>query len=222
MPSAQPLQGAPTVQRDWTTWRLSRNRFGMAGLGSLRGDTAAAQARVAFPRRLLMRRLLPNLIAVAWLFLALPATWAAAQGTTVTHEGMAVQVNQPSGWTAAAGSERAIFNFVHEDSQSRMEVIGVELITSDVADVFFSTFHDALRDADFRAGESEGQVYGANAGLETRYTFQYAGVSLTVRVFEFVRRDVAWIFVSYAESSFDDELMPLFRELVASFAHMDR
>lgn len=156
------------------------------------------------------------------LALSLSATsFAAAEdagsGEVVSNERFAIDLQRPGGWAEAGGSERSLFNFIHEPTQSRIEVIATELITSDVASVFFDTFHETLRASEFQNPESEERTFGSIAGTLTRYTLNHAGVNLKVQVFQFERQDVAWLFVLYAEESQEAELSPSFSQMIASF-----
>ena len=101
----------------------------------------------------------------------------------VSNDEFSVSVTRPAEWTDVDGNDRAVFNFKHEESHSQIEVIGTRLMTEDVADVFFETFHETLRNSEFlMVGTPSDASYGEHAGTETTYTFTHSGVTLKVAV----------------------------------------
>lgn len=147
------------------------------------------------------------------LTLTLCAATAYAQNT-VTDEELGVSTTLPDTWTQVEGNERAVFNFKHEESHSQIEVIRTELMTADVADVFFETFHETLTGSDFTVSGTEDKTYGEYAGTETIYEFTHSGVTLKVAVFQFVQETTAWLVVSYIQGDVFDSFSPAYQSVV--------
>lgn len=164
-----------------------------------------------------MKSLRTILLALAMLTLSVPVAGFAAASETVQNERFGIELERPSEWVDSGGSDRALFTFLHEPSQSRIEVIGTELITADVAGIFYEAFHEVLRASGFESTGSEDRDYNNNAGQLSSYSFNHAGVTLSVKVFQFERQDVAWLMVLYAEESQIEALEPVFGQLIASF-----
>ncbi len=159
-------------------------------------------------------------LAIALLFVALSATGAWAQ-QTLENSDLNVQVDMPAGWSVIEGNDRAVFNFKHDESHSQVEIIATELLTQDVADVFFDTFHETLTTSDFtQSGREEGKAYGTHSGTETIYEFTHSGVTLKVVVYQFVTDATAWLVVAYVQADNFDEYMPTYAQVVASLSPM--
>jgi hypothetical protein len=155
---------------------------------------------------------------VASLFVALLLAGPAAHaqdGNVVSNDTFNVTSPVPEGWTVNEENERATFNFEHEASSSQIEVIGTELVTADVADVFFNTFHDTLTSAEFLQRGREDKQVGAYSGTETIYSFTHSGVTLKVVVFQFVRDTTAWLAVGYMQEDVFDEHAESYRAVLA-------
>lgn len=133
---------------------------------------------------------------------------------TVSAEEFGVTVAVPTGWEVVEEDDRAVFNFRHED-HSQIEVIGNQLMTADVADVFFTHFHDTLQSSDFVQVGREDKQIGEFSGTETIYTFEHTGVSLKVSVFQFVRDTTAWLAVGYMQAEVFDAHSEEFRGVVS-------
>jgi len=151
--------------------------------------------------------------ALAVLLLASPAF---AQ-ETLTDEEFGATITVPTGWETVAEDDRSAFNFKHED-HSQIEVIGNELMTADVSDVFFTHFHDTLQSSDFQQVGREDKSYGDYTGTETIYRFEHSGVALKVAVFEFVRESTIWLAVGYMQEEVFDTHAEEFRGVVSSLA----
>jgi hypothetical protein len=124
----------------------------------------------------------------------------------VSDESFGVTTQVPEGWEQVSGNERAVFNFKEQESQSQIEVIGTRLMTSDVADVFFDTFHETLQNSGFTRDSTEEDVtIGDYTGTKSMYTFTHTGVTLEVPVFQFVEDNVAWLVVGYIQQDVADE-----------------
>ena len=135
----------------------------------------------------------------------------------VTDEEFGVSITVPASWQLVEDEDRAVFNLKHED-HSQIEVIGNELMTADVGDVFFTHFHDTLQSSDFVQVGREDKQIGEFSGAETIYRFEHGGVTLKVTVFQFVRDTTAWIAVGYMEEGVYDAHATEFRSLVESLA----
>lgn len=159
-----------------------------------------------------MKHLALPLLAIALLF-ASPAL--AQDDTRVEDETFNVSAPVPEGWESNEDNERATFNFLEEQSNSQIEVIGTELVTADVADVFFDTFHDTLTSAEFLERGREDKTIGAFSGTETIYAFTHTGVTLKVAVFQFVRNTTAWLVVGYMQEDVFDEQSASYAEVIS-------
>ena len=99
---------------------------------------------------------------------------------TVKNGDLKVAIDRPAGWSDADGNDRAVFMFKKDGGHSQIEVIATQLMTSDVAGVFFDTFHETLGASEFtRAGREEKKI-GNLSGTETVYGFAHAGVAMKV------------------------------------------
>lgn len=132
-----------------------------------------------------------------------------------TDEEFGVTVTVPASWQLVDDEDRAVFNVKHED-HSQIEVIGNELMTPDVAEVFFTHFHDTLQSSDFVQVGREDKQIGEFSGSETIYRFEHSGVTLKVTVFQFIRDTTAWIAVGYMQEDVFDAHAAEFRGLVES------
>lgn len=156
------------------------------------------------------------------LILSLLALPAFAQdgdtGASVTDDTFNVTAPVPAEWTVNEDNDRAVFNFVHDASHSQIEVIGTELVTAEVADVFFDTFHETLVSSEFLQRGREAKSVGDYSGTETIYTFTHSGVTLKVAVFQFVRDTTAWIAVGYMQEDLFDEQSVAYRDVIAQLS----
>lgn len=151
---------------------------------------------------------------------ALCASTALAQ-QTLEDADLNVQIDMPADWSVVEGNDRAVFNFKHEESHSQIEIIATELLTQDVADVFFETFHETLTTSDFtQSGREEGKAYGTHSGTETIYEFTHSGVTLKIAVYQFVTESTAWLVVAYVQADNFDEYMSTYAQVVESLRPM--
>ena len=157
--------------------------------------------------------------ALMFLLLAAPAFAQDGEaGATVTDETFNVTAPVPADWTVNEDNDRAVFNFVNDASHSQIEVIGTELVTAEVADVFFDTFHETLVSSEFLQLGREDKSVGDYSGTETIYGFSHSGVTLKVAVFQFVRDTTAWIAVGYMQEDLFDEQSATYRELIGQLS----
>jgi hypothetical protein len=144
---------------------------------------------------------------------------AFAQDNTLTNDRFSVSFTVPEGWGSVDGNERAIFNVKHEESQSQIEVIATELMSADVSEVFYDTFHETLVQSNFTrddAATSPEESIGTHIGSQTQYTFDYAGVVLRVVIFQFTEGNNAYLIVGYIKDDEFDTHFTAFREAVGS------
>jgi hypothetical protein len=141
------------------------------------------------------------------------STGAYAQ-TPVTNEAFNITAQLPESWTQLDGADRAVFNFKHDESHSQIEIIGTQLLTPDVASVFFDTFHSTLTSSEFVQSGREQKTYGDYTGTETIYAFTHSGVTLKVAVFEFVRETTAWLVVGYIQEDRFDQYAPTYQTVI--------
>lgn len=149
------------------------------------------------------------------LALTLLAGTAFAQ-SVVTNTEFNATAQVPAGWTQGESNDRAAFFFRHEESHSQIEVIATELMTADVADTFFQTFHETLTSSEFAVIGSEERSFGEHTGLETVYSFSHSGVTLKVAVFQFVKESNAWLVIGYMPADEYDTYAPAYQAVVGS------
>lgn len=172
--------------------------------------SALPDASLCYGVFMLLRRL--TIATVLGLTLLSGQAWA----ETVKNDDLKVSMDRPTGWSNAEGNDRAVFMFKRDGGHSQLEVIATQLMTSDVAGVFFDTFHETLGASDFtRAGREEKKI-GNLSGTETVYTFAHAGVNLKVFVFQFVKDTSAFVVVSYMEADKADALFADYQAAIAS------
>lgn len=139
-----------------------------------------------------------------------------ASAAPVKNDDLKVSIERPNGWSDADGNDRAVFMFKRDDGHSQLEVIATQLMTSDVAGVFFDTFHETLGASEFtRAGREEKKI-GNLTGTETVYGFAHAGVNMKVYVFQFVKDTSAYVVVSYMEADKADALIADYQAAISS------
>lgn len=146
--------------------------------------------------------------------LALGTTLAFAQTQVSGANG--VQVTRPAGWDDAQGNDRATFTFREATTNSQIEIVSTPLLTADVKDVFYNTFHDALKAANFVLSTQGAKTYGTHEGNESIYTFEHSGAALTVAIFEFVAGNTAWIVVAYVGTDSFDQLRPAYEQVAST------
>lgn len=143
------------------------------------------------------------------------ATPAMAQDAKpIENEEFGVTITPPAKWEVAQGNDKAVANFKQPDSQSQIEIVGTKLMTPDVADVFFKTFHKTLKESNFEQKEQAEATYGETKGTQTSYKFAHSGVTLEVTVFEFIKGNTAWLVVGYMQETDRDKYLADFKSVV--------
>jgi hypothetical protein len=155
---------------------------------------------------------------VAGTLLAFSLFAGSAFAQTVSNAEFNASAEIPAGWQQGESNDRAAFFFRHEESHSQIEVIATELMTPEVADTFFETFHETLTSSEFSVIGSEPRTIGAHSGLETIYSFTHSGVTLKVAVFQFVQDSNAWLIVGYMPADEYDAHAPAYQSVVASIS----
>ena len=158
----------------------------------------------------LVRVVLTLLLTVA---LCVPA-FAQDAPAPVENEEFGVSVTPPDKWEVTQGNDKAVANFKHRGSQSQIEVVGTKLMTSDVADVFFKTFHKTLKESNFEETGKEETTVGEHKGTQTSYKFTHSGVTLEVVIFQFLRENTAWLVVGYMQDVEKDKYAGDFKTVV--------
>lgn len=155
------------------------------------------------------------------LFLAatMTATLGFAQEKVTSPDG--VTVTRPDKWENATGNDRGTFTFHEPETKSQIEVISTALLTPDVKDVFFSTFHEGLTSAGFTQESASEETFGERTGDLTEYSFEHSGAKLSVSVFQFMMGNNAWLVVSYAGEDAADTVRKSFEEVVSSLKIQD-
>ncbi len=138
---------------------------------------------------------------------AFEPTPAAAQEETITDDDYGVEVKQPKNWEKATGNAKAVAIFTHTQTQSQIEIVPTKLMTPDVADVFFNTFHKTLVESGFAEKNKSEEKVGDFNGKRTIYEFVHSGVTLSVHVFSFVNKSTAWIVVGYMQAEKDADTL---------------
>jgi hypothetical protein len=138
-------------------------------------------------------------VAVFLLLLCCATPALAQESKPIENAEFGVTITPPEGWEVTQGNDKAVANFKHKDSQSQIEVVGTKLMTADVADVFFKTFHKTLAESNFEKKEETEATIGEIKGEQTSYKFTHSGVTLEVVIFQFVKNDVAWLVVGYMQ-----------------------
>ncbi len=145
----------------------------------------------------------------------------AVAGEPVADEEFGVQIPPPDAWEVDADDDKAVANFKHPDSQSQIQVIGTQLMSEEVSDVFFGTFHDTLVESNFEEVGSEDASFGDFEGKKTTYEFSHSGVTLEVTVFEFLRDDTAWLAIGYMQDEHADEHIADYEAVVENISFDD-
>jgi hypothetical protein len=141
---------------------------------------------------------------------------AQSQDAVMTNDQLGVSWTRPDGWTAVEGNERAVFNIRDDESQSQIELIATQLMSPDVANVFYDTFHETLTQSNFQPTATTEQDIGAHHVKLTQYRFEYAGVVLRVVIFEFTHESTAYLVVGYIKDDEFDTHYASFEEAVRS------
>ena len=136
---------------------------------------------------------------------------ASAQDDKVVNDEYKVEVFKPKEWQQSTGNEKAVAIFTHPVSQSQIEVVPTKLMTPDVANVFFSTFHKTLTESSFEQQSQAQDKIGDYEGTKTTYKFTHASVTLQVVVFQFVRESTAWLVVGYMQQTDGDKVKEAYR-----------
>ncbi len=144
------------------------------------------------------------------------ASSAMAQDTQqpIENEEFGVTITPPAKWEVTQGNDKAVASFKHKGSQSQIEVVGTKLMTPDVADVFFKTFHKTLTESNFEQASQEDTTIGDYKGKLTTYKFTHSGVTLQVVIFQFVKDSSAWLVVGYMQDSEKKDYMDDFKSVV--------
>jgi hypothetical protein len=166
------------------------------------------------PREAFMRTWLSLVVLVGWTLASGPA-WSQQQ---LTDANRGVSVTMPEGWETVSGNDRALFNFKEPTSFAQVEIIDTELVTGEVADVFFNTFHETLSGSEFSLLGREERTIGSLTGTTSIYAFTHSSVPLRVAVFQFVNQNVAWLVVGYMEESVYDDQVGAWTSVIESLA----
>lgn len=144
---------------------------------------------------------LARILMTLLLSLTISSAAFAEDAKPVENEEFGVTITPPAKWEVTQGNDKAVANFKHRGSQSQIEVVGTKLMTPDVADVFFKTFHKTLKESNFEETTSEQATIGEVEGTQTSYKFNHSGVTLEVVVFQFMRDSTAWLVVGYMQDA---------------------
>jgi hypothetical protein len=155
-------------------------------------------------------------ITVLFVAMALSTVAVAQDGKPIENAEFGVTITPPSKWEVSQGNDKAVANFKHRGSQSQIEVVGTKLMTADVADVFFSTFHKTLTESNFEQVKQEESVVGTVRGTETTYRFSHSGVTLEIVVFQFLRESTAWLVVGYMQDVEKEKYVDDFRSVISN------
>lgn len=155
------------------------------------------------------------------LLLALSISTVAVAQETVEDEELGVTVVAPDAWEINSDDAKAVANFKHSGSQSQIQVIGTQLMTAEVADTFFDTFHKTLTESNFEEVGQEETTVGDYEGTQIDYAFTHSGVTLEVVVFEFVRDQTAWLVIGYMQDEEREEHEETYRSVIENLEFSD-
>lgn len=154
---------------------------------------------------------------VTLMFALTLATPALAQDASpIENEEFGVTITPPAKWEVAQGNDKAVANFKHRDSQSQIEVVGTKLMTPDVADVFYKTFHKTLKESNFEQKSQGEATIGETKGTQTSYKFAHSGVNLEIVIFEFTKDNTAWLVVGYMQETDKEKYLKDFESVVTT------
>ncbi len=132
----------------------------------------------------------------------------------IQNEEFGVTITPPAKWETVPGNDKAVANFKHAASQSQIEIVGTKLMTVDVADVFFKTFHKTLKESNFEEKGAQEATINGHKGTRTSYKFTHSGVTLEVVIFQFIKGNNAWLVVGYMQESEKDKFAPDFEKVI--------
>ena len=144
-------------------------------------------------------------VLIVLLTLSLSTVAMAQDGDPIVDDEFGVTVSPPSAWDVLTDDDGAVANFKHDESQSQIQVIATPLMNDEVADVFFDTFHSTLAESDFSEVSREEESIGGFEGTSVTYEFTHSGVTLAIKVFEFMHDDTAWLTIGYMEDAESEE-----------------
>ncbi len=150
-------------------------------------------------------------VLIALLFAS--SAWA-QDAQPIENEEFGVTITPPAKWEVTQGNDKAVASFKHKASQSQIEVVGTKLMTPDVADVFFKTFHKTLTESNFEQTSQEETTISGLEGTQTTYKFTHSGVTLEVVIFQFIKDSSAWLAVGYMQDTEKKEYMDDFTSVV--------
>ena len=160
-------------------------------------------------------KLMTRLATLAALLVCLATPAFAQDGAKpIENEEFNVTIVPPAQWEVTQGNDKAVANFKHKGSQSQIEVVGTKLMTADVADVFFNTFHKTLKESNFEQLTQEEATLGDLKGTRTNYKFTHSGVTLEVVIFQFLKNNTAWLVVGYMQDAEKDQYIDDFQNVV--------
>ncbi len=138
-------------------------------------------------------------VVILLLTLSISTVAVAQSAEPVEDEEFGVTITPPDGWEVSHDDDKAVASFKHPGSQSQIQVIGTQLMNEEVADVFFDTFHSTLTESNFEKVAEEENTIGSFDGKSVNYEFTHSGVTLEVKVFEFLRGETAWLAIGYMQ-----------------------
>lgn len=150
------------------------------------------------------------------------STVAVAQDTgPVEDEEFGVTISPPDAWEVVQDDDKAVASFKHPGSQSQIQVIGTQLMNEEVADVFFDTFHTTLTESNFEKVSEDDTSIGSFEGKATNYEFTHSGVTLEVKVFEFLRGETAWLAIGYMQDEERENHEADYRQVIETISFHD-
>lgn len=152
------------------------------------------------------------------LTLSISAVAVAQDGEPVVDDEFGVTVSPPDAWDVLTDDDSAVANFKHDESQSQIQVIATPLMNDEVADVFFDTFHSTLEESDFEETTREDATIGPFEGTSITYQFTHSGVTLEVKVFEFMHADTAWLAIGYMQDDEADEYAEAYYSVIENMS----
>lgn len=141
-----------------------------------------------------------------------PTPALAQDAGVVKSDEFGVEIPKPAGWEEAKSNEKAVAVFTDPKTQSHIEVLPTKLMSEEVAEVFFNTFHKTLTESTFKKSgeETTVELYGDKNAKETTYEFTHSGITLRIHVVSFMRKGTAWLVVGYIQSKEDGNVKAQF------------
>lgn len=157
-------------------------------------------------------------LAVLLLMISMSAVAVAQEGDPIVDEDLGIEVWPPDAWDDTSDEDSAVANFKHDDTKSQIQLIATPLMNDEVADVFFETFHSTLQDSAFEEQSREDKGVGDLEGTAVDYAFEHSGVTLQIKVFEFLHDDTAYLAIGYLQDEGADDQIEAYQSVLENIS----